>query len=168
MTDRSTAVRLARLGLPHARARAGAVLLPTLGIACALAGLGVWLAPHAAGVLGPWIAIVAVVAVAVWGTRRAQRATTPPALGRRAETEAGARAGSVVGLLAPAPAGGVSADLLALADARALQAVERAAPAPRRALARGTRRGVLVAPRPAAAGGTVFRPPPPGGGSPPP
>src|SRR5256885_16482588 len=131
MTDRSTAVRLARLGLPHARARAGAVLLASLGIACALAGLGVWLAPHAAGVLGPWIAIVAVVAVAVWGTRRAQRATTPPALGRRAETEAGARAGSVVGLLAPAPAGGVWAGLLALADARALQAVVRAPPARR-------------------------------------
>src|SRR5438876_470336 len=89
--------------------------------------MGEWLAPHVAGVLGAWIAIVAVVAVAVWGTRRAQRATTPPALGRRAETEAGARAGSVVGLLAPAPAGGVSADLLALADARALQAVGRAA-----------------------------------------
>src|SRR5207245_288099 len=84
MTDRSTAVRLARLGLPHARARAGAVLLASLGIAGALAGLGVWLAPHVAGVLGAWIAIVAVVAVAVWGTRRAQRATTPPALGRRA------------------------------------------------------------------------------------
>src|SRR5256885_269664 len=156
MTDRSTAVRLARLGLPHARARAGAVLLASLGIAGALAGLGVWLAPHVAGVLGAWIAIVAVVAVAVWGTRRAQRATTPPALGRRAETEAGARAGSVVGLLAPAPAGGVSADLLALADARALQAVERAAPALRRALARGTRRGVLVALGAAAAGAALF------------
>src|SRR5881409_3751418 len=153
MTDRSTAVRLARLGLPHARARAGAVLLASLGIAGALAGLGVWLAPHVAGVLGAWIAIVA---VAVWGTRRAQRATTPPALGRRAETEAGARAGSVVGLLAPAPAGGVSADLLALADARALQAVERAAPALRRALARGTRRGVLVALGAAAAGAALF------------
>src|SRR5881296_806296 len=156
MTDRSTAVRLARLGLPHARARAGAVLLASLGIAGALAGLGVWLAPHVAGVLGAWIAIVAVVAVAVWGTRRAQRATTPPALGRRAETEAGARAGSVVGLLAPAPAGGVSADLLALADARALQAVERAAPALRRALARGTRRGVLVALGAVAAGAALF------------
>src|SRR5438445_284037 len=122
MTDRSTAVRWAALGLRHDRARAGAVLLASLGIAGALAGLGVWLAPHVAGVLGAWIAIVAVVAVAVWGTRRAQRATTPPALGRRAETEAGARAGSVVGLLAPAPAGGVSADLPALADARALPA----------------------------------------------
>src|SRR5947199_8257068 len=156
MTDRSTAVRLARLGLPHARARAGAVLLASLGIAGALAGLGVWLAPHVAGVLGAWIAIVAVVAVAVWGTRRAQRATAPHALGRRAEAEAGARAGSVVGLLAAAPAGGVSADLLALADARALQAVEGAAPALRRALARGTRRGVLVALGAAAAGAALF------------
>src|SRR5437879_13914395 len=102
MTDRSTAVRLARLGLPHARARAGAVLLASLGIAGALAGLGVWLAPHVAGVLGAWIALVAVVAVAVWGTRRAQRATTPPALGRRAETEAVARPARIPGLIAHA------------------------------------------------------------------
>src|SRR5256885_1053150 len=48
MTDRSTAVRLARLGLPHARARAGAVLLASLGIAGALAGLGVLVALGAA------------------------------------------------------------------------------------------------------------------------
>src|SRR3989442_4017303 len=164
MTGRSTAVRLARLGLPHARARAGAVLLASLGIGGALAGLGVRLAPQVAGVLGAWIAIGAVVAAAVWVARRAQRAITPPALGRRAEAEAGARAGSVVGLLAPAPAGGVSADLLALADARALQAVERAAPALRRALARGTRRGVLVGLGAAAAGAALFLPSAPAAG----
>src|SRR3989442_2563495 len=76
MTDRATAVRLARLGLPHARARAGAVLLASLGIAGALAGLGVWLAPHVAGVLGAWIAIVAVRGVAGWGGRRAPGAPT--------------------------------------------------------------------------------------------
>src|SRR3989442_14450798 len=157
MTGRSTAVRLARLGLPHARARAGAVLLASLGIAAALAGLGVRLAPQVAGVLGAWIAIGAVVAAALWAARRAQRAIPPPALGRRAEAEAGARAGSVVGLLAPAPAGGVSADLLALADARALQAVERAAPALRRALARGTPRGAPLGPcAPAGGGGPVL------------
>src|SRR2546428_422019 len=45
---------------------------------------------------------------------------------------------------------------LALPDARALQAVERAAPALRRALARGTRRGVLVALGAAAAGAALF------------
>src|SRR3989442_11910959 len=164
MTGRSTAVRLARLGLPHARARAGAVLLASLGIGGALAGLGVRLAPQVAGVLGAWIAIGAVVAAAVWVARRAQRAITPPALGRRAEAEAGARAGSVVGLLAPAPAGGVSADLLALADARALQAVERAAPALRRAPARGTRRGVLVGLRAAGGGAGRVVPVPPAAG----
>src|SRR3989442_11897957 len=74
MTGRSTAVRLARLGLPHARPRAGAVLLASLGIAGAFAGLGVRLAPQVAGVLGAWIAIAAAVAPAARGARPAQRA----------------------------------------------------------------------------------------------
>ena len=52
--------------------------------------------------------------------------------------------GSVVGVLAPPPRPGVSAALLALADARAATVVERAAPGIRRALARGTRRGVAA------------------------
>src|SRR5205823_1604776 len=87
---------------------------------------------------------------------RARRTTAPPELGRLAEREIGGRAGSVVGVLAPPPRPGVSAALLALADARAATVVERAAPGIRRALARGTRRGVAAGVGAAALGGALF------------
>jgi len=81
-----------------------------------------------------------------------------------AETAARVRAGSVVGLLAPAPPAGVSAELLALADTRAAQAVERAAPVVRRMLARGTWRGIVGAALSAAVGATLFVAAAPGAG----
>jgi len=157
VTGRGAATRLGRLGLPHARARATAVLLAGAGLAAALAALGVRLAPRVAGVIAAWLAIAGVAAVAAWAARRVRRATAPPELGRLAEREGGGRAGSVVGVLAPPPRlGGLSASLLALADARAATVVERAAPGIRRALARGTRRGVVVGLGAAALGGALF------------
>ncbi len=156
MTVPGAAARLGRLGLPHARARTAAVLLVGTGSGGALAALGVRLAPHVAGVIAAWIAIATVTAGAAWAARRARRATAPPELGRLAEREIGGRAGSVVGVLAPPPRPGVSAALLALADARAATVVERAAPGIRRALARGTRRGVAAGVGAAALGGALF------------
>ena len=46
-----TAVRLRRLGLPHARARAGAVVLSSAGAVLAVAACGLWLAPRAGAML---------------------------------------------------------------------------------------------------------------------
>src|SRR5207302_1115722 len=124
VTGRGAAMRLGRLGLPHARARATAVLLAGVGLAAALAALGVRLAPRVAGVIAAWLAIAGVAAVAAWAARRVRRATAPPELGRLAEREGGGRAGSVVGVLAPPPRlGGLSASLLALADAGAATAL---------------------------------------------
>jgi hypothetical protein len=151
-----TAARLLRLGRPHARARAGAVLLAGAGLVGALAAAGLRLAPWVAGVLGAWLAIAGVAAAALWVAGRARRAAAPAELGRLAETAARARAGSVVGLLGLPTPGGVSADLFALADARAAAAVERAAPEVRRVLGRGTRRGMLIAAVSATAGAALF------------
>src|SRR5439155_1117735 len=156
VTKRGTAARLGRLGLPHARARAAALLLAGAGLAGAIAALGVRLAPSVVGVVGAWLVIVGVAAAVLWVARRGRRDTSPRELGRLAEREIGGRAGSVVGVLAPPPAGGVSVELLALADARAAQAVDRAAPAIRRILARGTRRGVLAGFGAVAAGAALF------------
>ena len=156
MTVPGAAARLGRIGLPHARARTAAVLLAGAGSGGALAALGVRLAPHVAGMIAAWIAIAAVTAGAAWAAHRARRTTAPPELGRLAEREIGGRAGSVVGVLAPPPRPGVSAALLALADARAATVVERAAPGIRRALARGTRRGVAAGVGAVALGGALF------------
>ena len=60
MTD--TAVRLRRLGGPHARARAGAVLLASAGVACATAAAGLALAPRVAAVVAAWLLIVGIAA----------------------------------------------------------------------------------------------------------
>src|SRR3989442_2629224 len=67
----------------------------------------------------------------------------PAAVGRLVETAAGTRAGSVVGVLAPAASAGASPELLGLADARAAAVVERATPAVGRLLARGTPASLL-------------------------
>ncbi|HEU5261744.1 MAG TPA: hypothetical protein VFU41_10025 [Gemmatimonadales bacterium] len=160
----ATAARLRQLGLPHARARAAAVLLAGAGGACAIAAGGLRLAPHVAGVLGAWVAILGVVGLAAWLARRAGADAAPLEVGRLAETAARVRAGSVVGLLAPPPPAGVSADLLALADRRAAQAVERAAPVVSRMLARGTWRGLVGAGLSAAAGAALFVAAAPGAG----
>lgn len=158
MTD--TALRLRRLGSPHARARAGAVLLASAGVVLALAGAGLALAPRVAPVLIAWLLIAGVTATAVALARRAGRIVAPQLVGRLVETAAGARAGSVVGLLAPGPAarrgGGASPELLRLADERAAVVVARAAPAVQRVLLRGTRDSLIVAAIASALGAALF------------
>src|SRR5437899_3999234 len=124
-----TALRLRRLGGPHARARAGAVLLTSAGVAFAIAGAGLTLAPRVAAVVVAWLLIAGTAGAAVWLVRRAGRPAAAAAVGRLVETTAGTRAGSVVGVLAPGASAGASAELLGLADARAAAVVERAAPA---------------------------------------
>src|SRR5207249_8515099 len=84
---------------------------------------------------------------AVWMVRREGRHGAGAAVGRLVETTAGTRAGSVVGVLAPAASAGASAELLGLADARAAAVVERAAPAVGRLLARGTRTSLMIGDR---------------------
>ena len=162
MTD--TALRLRRLGGPHARARAGAVLLTSAGVAFATAAAGMALAPRVAAVVVAWLLICGISAAAAWLVRRAGRPAAPDVAGRLVETAAGTRAGSVVGLLAPATSAGASAELLGLADARAAAVVERAAPAVRRLLARGTRASVAVGAGAAALGAALFVAASPGAG----
>src|SRR5207245_1792257 len=85
---------------------------------------------------------------------RDARAVADGLVGRLVERYAGARAGSVVGLLAPRAGG--SADLLAAADARAASVVGATAPAVRRALAEGTWRGLAAAAGVVALGAVLF------------
>ena len=162
MTD--TAARLRRLGLPHARARAGAVLLASAGVAFGSAAAGLALAPRVAAVLGAWLFIAAAAGVAAWLVRRARRRAAPPVVGRLVEAMTGIRAGSVVGLLAPpARTAGASADLLRLADHRAAALVEGAAPAVGRFLWRGTRASLGAGACAAAVGAALFVAASPGG-----
>jgi hypothetical protein len=153
-----TAARLRRLGLPHARARAGAILLTSAGVAFAIAAAGLALAPRAGPVLGAWLAIAGVAGGAAWLARRAARrgSTTPGAVGRLVEAAAGTRAGSVVGLLAATPPHGSSPELFGLADRRAAALVERAAPFVGWRLARATRVSLAVAAGAATLGAALF------------
>ncbi len=162
MTD--TALRLRRLGGPHARARAGAVLLTSAGVAFAIAGAGLTLAPRVAPVVVAWLLIAGTAGAAVWLVRRAGRPAAAAAVGRLVETTAGTRAGSVVGVLAPAASAGASSELLGLADARAAAVVTRAAPAVGRLLARGTRTSLMVGAGTAALGAALFVASSPGAG----
>ena len=162
MTD--TAARLRRLGLPHARARAGAVLLTSAGVAFGSAAAGVALAPSVAAVVASWLSIAAAAGVAAWLARRARLRAAAPAVARLVEAVAGIRPGSVVGLLGPpARAAGASADLLGLADRRAAALVERAAPAVGRLLWRGTRASLGAGAGAAALGAALFVAAAPGG-----
>jgi len=159
-----TAVRLRRLGVPHARARAGAVLLTSAGVAFAIAGAGLTLAPRVGAVVVAWLLIAGILGAAVWLMRRAGRPAAPAAVGRLVEMTAGTRAGSVVGVLAPAASAGASAELLGLADARAAAVVARAAPAVGRLLARGTRASLVMGAGTAALGAALFVASSPGAG----
>ncbi|HUL03214.1 MAG TPA: hypothetical protein VLV16_08310 [Gemmatimonadales bacterium] len=138
-----TAVRLRRLGLPHARARAGAILLSCAGVALAVAAAGLWLAPHLAAIVAAWVALGAVAGVAIRASARAGRGTEPGAVARLVEAAAGARAGSVAGVL-PAGTPHASEALLALADVRAARVVDDVAAQVRLVLARSTRRRVVL------------------------
>src|SRR5437867_8349803 len=132
------------------------MLLTRAGVALAIAAAGLALAPRVAAVVVAWILIAGIAAAAVWLVRRAGRPTAPAAVGRLVETAAGTRAGSVVGLLAPAASAGASAELLGLADARAAAVVERAGPVVGRLLARGTRTSLALGAGTAALGAALF------------
>jgi hypothetical protein len=151
-----TAARLRRLGRPHVRARAGAVVLAGLGVALAIAGAGIALAPRVGAVLAAWLLIASVAAVAAWLAVRVGGHAAPHTVGRLVEAAGGTRAGSVVGLLAPPVTAGTSAELVGLADRRAAAVVERAAPAVGRLLARGTRVSLLAAAGAATLGAALF------------
>ncbi len=154
MTD--TALRLRRLGWPHAYARAGAVVLTSAGVAFAIAAAGLALAPRVAGVVGAWLSIAGVAVVSAWLARGAGRRAAPGAVGRLIERAAGSRHGTVVGLLAPAVGAGSSTELLGMADRRAAELVARAAPAVRRLLARDTRTSLVLGAAAAMLGGALF------------
>jgi hypothetical protein len=154
-----TAARLRRLGLPHARARAGAMLLSSAGVAFAIAAGGIALAPGVGvgAVLAAWAAIVGVAGAAAWAVARARGVVAPPALGRLVEQATATRSGSVLGVVAPVGTrGGASAELFTVADRRAARVVEQAAPLVRRALARDTRRVLGVATAIALAGAAAL------------
>ena len=152
-----TAVRLRQLGLPHARARAGAILVSSAGVVFAIAAAGMLLAPRVSAVLAAWAAILGVAGAAGWAAARAGAAAAPPALGRLVEQAAGTRSGSVQSTVTPAAGrSGASADLFALADRRAAGIVEQATPLVRRTLARETRHALGVAVGVGLAGAVLF------------
>ncbi len=137
-----TARRLRRLGAPHARARALAVVLGGLGGALAAAALGLALSPAVSGVALAWALIVASAGAATWVVLRTRREADAPALGRMIESAAGGRAGSIVGVVSPTAGTGAgsSAALLLAADTRAAAVVSFAAPGVSTALRRTTLR----------------------------
>src|SRR6266542_681023 len=68
-----TARRLRRLGAPHARARAFAMVLGGFGAALAAAALGLALAPAVPGIALAWALILVSAAAATWAVRRTRR-----------------------------------------------------------------------------------------------
>ncbi|MEX2155935.1 MAG: hypothetical protein WD773_03740 [Gemmatimonadales bacterium] len=153
-----TAIRLQRLGVPHARARALAVVLGGVGAALAAAALGLVLAPAVSGVTLAWVLIAASAATAVWAVVRARREAAATTLGRLIETAAGGRAGSVVGVVSPTAGkgAGMSPALLLAADTRAAAVVSFTAPAVNGMLRRTTLRRVAFGVAAALLGATLF------------
>ena len=139
-----TARRLRRLGAPHARARALAVVLGGLGAALAAAALGLALSPAVSGVTLAWALIVASAGAAAWAVLRTRHEADAPALGRLIESAAGGRAGSIVGVVIPTAGTGTgsSAALLLAADTRAAAVVSFAAPDVASAMRRTTLRRI--------------------------
>jgi hypothetical protein len=152
-----TARRLRRLGAPHARARAFAVVLGGLGAALAAAALGLALSPAVSGVGLAWALVVASAGVATWAVRRTRHDAAAPKLGRLIERAAGGRAGSVVGVVSPTAGEGTgSAALLLVADSRAAAVVSLAAPSVDRDMRRTTRRRVAAGAGAALTGVVLF------------
>src|SRR5437667_9990848 len=155
-----TGRRLRRVGEPHARARALAVLLGGLGAALAGAALGRALSPAVSGVTLAWGLIVASAGAATWAVLRTRHEAAAPALGRLIESAAGGRAGSIVGVVSPTAGKGggtgSSAALLLAADTRAAAVVSFAAPRVDGVLRRTTRRRVAAGRRAALTGVLLF------------
>src|SRR5204862_6645156 len=102
-----TGRRLRRLGAPHVRARALAVVLGGLGAALAAAALGLALAPAVSGVTLAWALVVASAAGAIWALRWTRRAAAAPVLAGLIERGGrGARGGSMGRGVRPTPARG--------------------------------------------------------------
>ena len=151
-----TGRRLRRLGAPHARARALAVVLGGLGAALAAAALGLALAPAVSGVTLAWALVVASAAGAIWALRWTRRAAAAPVLARLIER--GGRGGSIVGVVSPTAAKGAGSSpaLLLAADTRAAAAVSLAAPSVSGVLRRATYRHVAAGAGVALMGGLLF------------
>src|SRR3989441_925490 len=141
-----TARRLRRLGAPHARARALAVLLGGLGAALAAAALGLALSPAVSGVTLGGALGGGSAGGARGGVLRTRHEAAAPALGRLIESAAGGRAGSIVGVVSPTAGKGTgsSAALLLAADTRAAAVVSFAAPHVDGVLRRTTRRRIAA------------------------
>ena len=153
-----TARRLRRLGAPHARARAFAVLLGGVGAALAAAALGLALSPALSGVTLAWALIVASAGAATWAVLRTRHEADAPALGRLVESAAGGRAGSIVGVVSPTAGKGTgsSAELLRAADTRAAAVVSVAAPGVSSTMRRTTLRRISYGAGAALTGGLLF------------
>ena len=153
-----TARRLHRLGAPHARGRAFAVVLGAVGVALAAAALGLVLAPAVSGVTLAWVLIALSLAAAVWAVWRARREAAAAPVGRLVESATGGRAGSVVGVVSPSinKGKGMSAALLLAADTRAAAFVSFAAPEVNATLRRTTRRRLAAGGSAALLGAVLF------------
>ncbi|HKW40154.1 MAG TPA: hypothetical protein VJN39_02790, partial [Gemmatimonadales bacterium] len=157
----ATALRLRRMGWPHAVARVAAVLLTSVGAVLALASIGVALTPRLAAIVAAWVAIAGVVITAAWLGRRASRGAAARVVASLVETASGTSEGAVTGLLGT-PVG--SAELWGLADRRALDVVARAAPAVGQVLFHRTRASLGVGAAAVALGGALFLAAAPTGG----
>jgi hypothetical protein len=122
-------------------------------LACAA---GLWLAPSPTGVAAAWVAVGTAVAATIWAARRARHGIDVPGVGGLIEAAAGARAGSVRGLLDEAPATGTSPELFAEADRRAAAVVEGAAGAVRQRLGRDSGRRLALCGAIGVAGAVLF------------
>ncbi|HKA58706.1 MAG TPA: hypothetical protein VKD28_08830 [Gemmatimonadales bacterium] len=153
-----TARRLRRLGRPHARARAFAVILGGLGAALGAAALGLALAPAISGVTLAWVLIILSAGAAVWAAMRARREAADAPVARLVESASGGRAGSVVGVVSPTAGRGegMSPSLLVAADTRAAAFVSFAAPTVDTALRRTTRQRLALGVGAVLAGGLLF------------
>ncbi|HEY3221228.1 MAG TPA: hypothetical protein VGJ80_10900 [Gemmatimonadales bacterium] len=153
-----TARRLRRLGAPHARARAFAVVLGGLGAALAAAALGLALSPAVSGVTLAWVLIVVSAAAATWAVLRTRHEAAAHALGRLIESAAGGRAGSIVGVVSPTAGqgSGSSAALLLAADTCAAALVSYAGPRVAGVMRRTTLRRVAAGVVAAITGGLLF------------
>src|SRR2546425_577680 len=153
-----TARRLHRLGAPHVRARAVAVVLAGLGVALAAAALGLVLAPAVPGVTLSWVLIALSVAAAVWAVLRVRREAAAAPIGRLVESATGGRAGSVVGVVSRSinKGKGTGAALLVAADTRAAAFVSLAAPAVNATLQRTTRHRLAAGAGTALLGAVLF------------
>jgi hypothetical protein len=151
-----TARRLRRVALPHARARALAVLLAGAGVVLLAATAGVRFAPGVGAVLGAWLAILAALAAAAVLARRAFRSAALGRVAREAEAAVRARTGSIATVLAAPRVDGASAALFTVADRRAAEIVAAAAPLLGRSLGRATWRGIAAGSVVAALGAALF------------